>query len=252
MTSDQKTRSKSWTPQAAMILGAGLGTRMRPYTDTLPKPMVPLKGRPLIDHVVDRIVAEGIGHVVVNVHYQADRLEDHLRQRTAPSIQISDERARLKDTGGGIKQALSMLGDEPFLVHNSDSVWLEGADSNLCRLFDLWDESRMDFLLMLALGSASLGYDGRGDFSCDPEGRLRRRRENEVVPLVFTGVSIVHPRVFADAPEGAFSITPLWNRAILAGRAFGFRMDGLWMHVGTPDALIDAERAMDGHHVPKR
>jgi N-acetyl-alpha-D-muramate 1-phosphate uridylyltransferase len=249
MTPDHKTSPDHWTPQTAMILGAGLGTRMRPYTDTLPKPLVPLKGRPLIDHVIDRITAEGIGQIVVNVHYCADRLDEHLHRRSAPSIRISDERVQLLDTGGGIKNALSMLGNAPFLVHNSDSVWLEGATSNLRRLFDMWDDSRMDFLLMLALGSASLGYDGRGDFSCGSEGLIRRRRENEVVPFVFTGVSIVHPRVFAGAPDGAFSITPLWNRAILAGRAYGLRMEGLWMHVGTPAALIEAEQAMDGHYV---
>jgi N-acetyl-alpha-D-muramate 1-phosphate uridylyltransferase len=253
-TSDPSLKATSvadrapWTPRVAMILGAGLGTRMRPYTDTLPKPMVPLKGRPLIDHVMDRITAEGIPRVVVNVHHCADRLEQHLLRRSAPTIQISDERALLLDTGGGLKHALPLLGDQPFLVHNSDSVWIEGAGRNLRRLCDAWDDGRMDFLLMLALGAASLGYDGRGDFSCDPEGRLRRRRESEVVPFVFTGVSIVHPRVFADAPEGVFSMTPLWNRAILAGRAFGVRMDGLWMHVGTPEALIEAEQAMDRYH----
>jgi N-acetyl-alpha-D-muramate 1-phosphate uridylyltransferase len=238
-----------WTPETAMILGAGLGTRMRPYTETLPKPMVPLKGRPLIDHVLDRVVHEGIGHVVVNVHHRADRLEEHLRKRVSPRIEISDEREALLNTGGGIKKALRLLGSQPFLVHNSDSVWIEGTGTNLRRLFDVWDEARMDFLLMLALSSASIGYDGRGDFSCDPDGRIRRRREHEVVPFVFTGVSIIHPRVFDEAPDGEFSITPLWNRAILAGRAFGMRMDGLWMHVGTPEALVDAERAIDGNHV---
>jgi N-acetyl-alpha-D-muramate 1-phosphate uridylyltransferase len=249
MTSVPSTSDhQAWTPRAAMILGAGLGTRMRPYTDTLPKPLVPLKGRPLIDHVIDRITAEGIKHVVVNVHYFADRLEGHLRRRSQPFVRISDERGALLDTGGGLKHALPLIGDDPFLVHNSDSVWLEGADRNLRRLFNAWDETRMDFLLMLALGSASIGYDGRGDFSCEPDGRIRRRRENEVVPFVFTGVSIVHPRVFTEAPDGAFSMTPLWNRAILAGRAYGLRMEGLWMHVGTPEALIEAEQAMDSYN----
>lgn len=245
-------KTTTWTPRSAMILGAGLGTRMRPYTDTLPKPLVPLKGRALIDHVITRVAAEGIGHVVVNVHHHADRMESHLRHRANPVVDISDERAQLLDTGGGIKNALPKLGSEPFLVHNSDSVWLEGIGSNLRRLFDTWDESRMDFLLMLALGSASIGYTGRGDFSCDPEGRIRPRREHEVVPFVYTGVAIVHPRVFAEAPDGTFSVIPLWNRAILAGRAFGVRMEGLWMHVGTPDALIEAERAIDGHHASTR
>jgi N-acetyl-alpha-D-muramate 1-phosphate uridylyltransferase len=238
----------TWTPDTAIVLAAGLGTRMRPLTDVRPKPLVVLAGRPLIDHVLDRVADAGIPRAVVNVHAHADQLEQHLKTRVAPQITISDERALLLETGGGIKKALPLLGGKPFLVHNSDSVWIEGVGPNLLRLFEAWDETRMDCLLMLALGSASVGYSGRGDFSLDSEGRIRRRREQEVVPFVYTGVQIVHPRLFADAPDGVFSMNAMWNRAMLQGRASGVRMDGLWLHVGTPEDLGEAERIMGGDH----
>jgi MurNAc alpha-1-phosphate uridylyltransferase len=236
----------SWKPDSAMVLGAGLGTRMRPLTDRLPKPLVQLRRKALIDHVLDRIAEAGVARAVVNVHYMADLLEAHLQSRRAPCIVISDERRRLLDTGGGAKAALGLLGPEPFLVHNSDSVWVEGVGSNLARLFEAWDPTRMDCLLMLALGAASIGYTGKGDFSLDPECRIRRRREAEVVPFVYTGVQIVHPRLFADSPDGAFSMNALWNRAMLTGRAHGVRMEGLWMHVGSPAELAEAERVLSG------
>jgi MurNAc alpha-1-phosphate uridylyltransferase len=238
----------TWKPECAMVLGAGLGTRMRPLTDAMPKPLVRLHHKPLIDHVLDRIGEAGVPRAVVNLHYQADQLEQHLKARRTPVVQISDERGLLLDTGGGVKHALGLLGPDAFLVHNSDSVWLEGIGSNLSRLFQAWDDARMDCLLMMALGSASIGYNGKGDFSLDSEGRIRRRRESEVVPFVYTGVQIVHPRLFGDTPEGAFSMNALWNRAMLHGRAFGMRMEGLWMHVGSPQELAEAERVMNGEH----
>lgn len=230
-----------------MVLAAGLGTRMRPLTEKLPKPLVQLARKPLIDHVLDRIAAAGVETAVVNVHYKADLLEAHLQSRKKPRIVMSDERGRLLDTGGGILKALPRLGTEAFLVHNSDSVWLEGVGSNLQRLFDAWEGERHDCVLLLALASSSVGYTGRGDFALDPEGRLRRRREKEVVPFVYTGVQIVHPRLFADAPEGPFSMNLLWNKAILAGRAIGVRMEGLWMHVGSPQELAESERVIAEH-----
>ena len=228
----------------AMVLAAGLGTRMRPLTDILPKPLVRLAHKPLIDHVLDRLLAAGIRRVVVNVHHKADLIEAHVSARVLPEIVVANERHRLLDTGGGVKAALPELGPDPFIVHNSDSVWREGVGSNLERLLAAWDAERMDVLLMLALGSASIGYQGRGDFSFESDGRIRRRREQEVVPFVFAGVSIAHPRAFADTPDGAFSMNTVWNRAMLQGRAFGVRMEGLWMHVGAPDALAEAERLM--------
>jgi MurNAc alpha-1-phosphate uridylyltransferase len=234
----------TWTPDTAMVLAAGLGTRMRPLTDQLPKPLVALAGKPLIDHVLDRIADAGIARAVVNVHYKADRIVDHLAARERPAIVFSDERGELLETGGGIRKALTRIGTKPFLVHNSDSVWIEHAGSNLQRLCAAWDDARMDCLLMLAVGAASIGYMGKGDFTLEEDGRIRRRRDGDVAPFVYTGVQIVHPRLFADAPDGAFSMNLLWNRALLTGRAFGVRMEGLWMHVGTPDELAAAEQAI--------
>ena len=232
----------------AMVLAAGLGTRMRPVSGDKPKPLVTLAGRPLIDHVLDRLADAGIERAVVNVHHRADQLEQHLVGRDRPAIRISDERARLLDTGGGVKVALPLLGGDGFIVHNSDAIWRESAGSNLARLLAAWDRERMDCLLMLVIGPAAVGYQGRGDFSLDGDGRIRRRREAEVVPFVYTGVQILHPRAFAATPDGPFSNNLVWNQAILAGRAFGVRMEGLWMHVGSPDEFKAAEAAI----APKR
>src|SRR5689334_18429237 len=227
---------------AAMVLCAGLGTRMAaPGNDTLPKPLVRLGGKALVDHALDRIAAAGIERAVVNLHHKADLIETHLRGRRAPHIEFSDERAGLLDTGGGVKKALPRLGPGPFLIHNADSVWIEGVGANLQRLAAYWDERAMDCLLMLGLASASHGYQGRGDFALETDGRIRRRRvEQEIVPFAFTGVSIAHPRLLDDTPQGPFSLNRVWNRAMTAGRAFGLRMDGVWMHVGTPAALAEA------------
>jgi len=243
------TASAKWRPQAAMVLGGGMGKRMLPLTADIPKPMVRLKGRSLIDHVLDRIVAAGVARAVVNVHYCADKLESHLRQRKKPEVLISDERQQLLDTGGGVTNALPLLGTEPFLIHNSDSVWIEGVGSNLERLFATWDPDTMDSLMLLASGATSLGYEGSGDFAMDKDGRLVRRGERQMAPFVFTGVSIAHPRMFAGAPQGPFSINRLWDTAIDNGRLFGIRLDGLWMHVGTPEALIEAERWIESEDV---
>jgi len=238
-----------WRPNAAMVLAAGLGQRMQPLTDDIPKPLVRLKGRALIDHVLDRIAAAGIGRAVVNVHYLADKLEAHLSRRKAPKIVISDERAELLDTGGGVVNALDKLGPEPFLIHNSDSVWIEGVGANLDRLFAAWDSDSMDALLLLASPTASLGYDGPGDFVMGTDGRLKRRGERQMAPFAFTGVSIAHPRLFAEAPQGPFSLNRPWNEAIEKGRMYGIRLDGLWMHVGTPEALKEAERWIESEDV---
>jgi MurNAc alpha-1-phosphate uridylyltransferase len=230
----------------AMVLCAGLGTRMAtPANNALPKPLVQLGGKALIDHALDRLAAAGIKRAVVNVHHKADLIELHLRERKAPRIEISDERAALLDTGGGVKKALPRLGPGAFLIHNSDSVWIEGVGSNLARLSAAWDDADMDCLLLLAVASTSHGYQGRGDFALDSDGRIRRKRvEQEIVPFAFTGVSIAHPRLFDGSPEGAFSLNLVWSRAIGAGRAYGVRMDGEWMHVGTPSALAEAEQCL--------
>lgn len=232
------------TVSAAMVLAAGMGTRMRPLTDTMPKPLVPLGGRALIDHVLDRLAAAGVGLAVVNVHYMAESIERHLAARQRPRIAISDERGELLDTGGGVRRALPLLGAGPFIIHNSDSVWIESRRPEITRLMDAWDGARMDALLMLARRDAALGYDGLGDFHMAADGRLTRRTGAEPAPHVFAGVSIASPRLFDGAPEGPFSLVRLWERAIAAGSVYGMEHDGLWMHVGTPQSLLDAEAAL--------
>jgi N-acetyl-alpha-D-muramate 1-phosphate uridylyltransferase len=232
------------TVDTAMVLSAGMGNRMRPLTDVVPKPLVKLGGRALIDRVIDRLEAAGVKHVVVNAHYLADKLEAHLKTRKHPRITISNERDALLDTGGGVVRALPLLGTKPFIIHNSDSVWIEGIGSNLDRLLQAWDSERMDCLMLLAIGAMSLGYDGQGDFNMDADGIISRREPMRQSPFVFTGVSIAQPRLFEGAPQGKFSLNVVWDRAIAKGRVYGVRMEGLWMHVGTPEALDDAERQL--------
>lgn len=238
--------------KSAMVLAAGRGTRMAsPADNGLPKPLVPLAGKALVDHVLDRLAEAGYERAVVNVHHKADLIEKHLgARRTPPSLTISDERASLLDTGGGVKQALPHFGGEAFVIHNSDSVWIEGVGANLTRLAAAWDGERMDCLMLLAPASTSHGYQGRGDFAMEGDGRIRRRRvEQEILPFAFTGVSVAHPRLLAGSPEGAFSLNVVWSKAIAAGRAYGMRMDGVWMHVGTPAALADAEQCLSDAQV---
>lgn len=225
----------------AMVLAAGLGTRMRPLTDDRPKPLVKLAGKALIDHVLDRLAAAAVMKAVVNVHYMADQIEDHLAGRQAPEVVISDERDALLDTGGGVARALPLLGEGPFFIHNSDSVWIEGPQPCLEQLAAAWMWDAMDALLLLARVSSTLGYDGRGDFGMDAGNALFRPAEAQVAPYVFTGVSIAHPRLFAGCPQGAFSLNLLWDRAIKEGRAFGLPHQGTWMHVGTPQAVGEAQ-----------
>lgn len=237
----------SGRPTTAMVLAAGMGTRMRPLTDTIPKPLVRLGGRPLIDHVLDRLAAAGVTRAVVNVHHHADLLEAHVATRTTPQIVVSDERDALLDTGGGVLRALPLLGAEPFIVHNSDSVWAEGVGCNIERLMAAWDAERMDALMLLASPSRSLGYDGRGDFMMDSGGRLTRRPAQLVAPFAFAGVSIMHPRLMQGCEPGRFSLNKPWDGAIARGRLYGVRMEGTWMHVGTPEALSEAESWSERH-----
>ncbi|ABS61759.1 Nucleotidyl transferase [Parvibaculum lavamentivorans DS-1] len=225
----------------AMVMAAGKGTRMRPLTDTMPKPMVPFAGKPLIDHVLDRLEEAGIEEAIVNVHHFADMLEAHVTRRKSPRIVISDERARLLDTGGGAKKALSLLGDEPVITFNSDSVWTEGFGSNLRELIAAFDPGRMDALLMIADAARTIGYVGRGDFTMDPFGALARREPSTTAPFMFAGVQIIKPALFAEGPDGPFSTNLIWDRLIEKGTLFGHRMGGVWMHVGAPDDLAEAE-----------
>lgn len=226
---------------SAMVLAAGLGRRMQPLTDTMPKPLVPLNGRALIDHVLDRISEAGILRTVVNVHYLADQIEKHVSRRRSPAIKISDERGVLLETGGGVVRALPLLGSQPFLIHNSDSVWIEPGVSNIARMITAWDGGVMDSLMLLAPRATSLGYEGRGDFGLGEDGRLTRRAAGSDAAYVFAGVSIAHPRLFEGEKEERFSLNVLWNRAIERGRLFGLLLDGTWMHVGTVQSLREAE-----------
>ena len=230
----------------AMILAAGRGLRMRPLTDTRPKPLIELAGKPLIAHALDRLKAAGVDEVVVNVHHLPEQIEAWARARGGPRIAISDERDRLLDTGGGVVKALPHLGDEPFFVLNSDSVWIEGARPALDRMRQAWRGEAMDGLLLVSSTAEAVGYCGQGDFQLDPQGRLSRRAPGQVAPFVFAGCHLAAPCLFAAAPEGPFSMNLLWDRALAAGRLYGIRHEGLWLHIGTPDAIAPAERVFTG------
>jgi N-acetyl-alpha-D-muramate 1-phosphate uridylyltransferase len=232
-------------PRHAMVLAAGRGERMKPLTDRMPKPLVKVGDKALIDHVLDRLDAVGVERVVVNVHHLADALERHLDGRR--SIVISDERNQLLETGGGIVKALPLLGQAPFFLINSDTIWLDGVKPNLARLAEAFDPGRMDALLLLAPAATSVGYAGRGDYAMTPEGQLERRGERAVVPFVYAGTAILSPALFADAPPWPFSLTRLFNRAEEAGRLHGLRLEGVWMHVGTPAGITEAEAALVVH-----
>jgi N-acetyl-alpha-D-muramate 1-phosphate uridylyltransferase len=233
-------------PRCAMVLAAGLGTRMRPLTDAMPKPLVKVAGKPLIDHVLDRLADVGVEKAVVNVHHFADQLIEHLGRRTRPRIAISDERGLLLGTGGGVKRALPELGDRPFFHINSDTIWVDSTKPNLAQLADAFKPETMDALLLLAPTKASIGYTGRGDFAMVPDGRLTRRGDRDTAPFVYAGAAILQPAFFDDAPEGEFPLTDMFERAAKKGRLFGLRLDGLWMHVGTPPAVQKAEAAIRG------
>ncbi len=231
-------------PRRAMVLAAGLGTRMRPLTDTMPKPLVKVAGKPLVDHVLDRLAEADVERAVVNVHHFADQLIRHLASRARPRITISDERGLLLGTGGGVRKALPELGEAPFFHVNSDAVWIDGARPNLARLADIFDAAVMDGLLLLAPTAGSIGYSGRGDFAMAPDGTLQKPDEQAVSPFVYAGAAILSPGLFNNAPAGEFSLTVLFDRAAAAGRLHGLRLEGLWMHVGTPEAVAAAEAAI--------
>ena len=231
-------------PRRAMVLAAGLGTRMHPLTDATPKPLIAVGGKALIDHVLDRLAEVNVEIAVVNVHHLADKVEQHLAGRRGPRIVISDERDELLGTGGGVVNALPVLGAAPFFHLNSDAIWIDGVKPNLIRLAETFDPARMDALLLLAATSTSIGYGGRGDFAMAPDGRITRRREGEVVPFVYAGVAILSSVLFSTAPPGAFSLNLLFDRTIEAGRLYGLRLEGVWMHVGTLEAIAAAEAAI--------
>lgn len=227
---------------SAMILAAGFGTRMRPLTDTMPKPLVPVAGKPLIGHAFDRLREANVKTAVVNAHYLADQIDAYCGSVTTPQVVMSDERDSILDTGGGISRALLKLGTDAFFVLNSDSFWLDGPVPALQRLREAWDDKQMDCLLLLCDPQQTTGYDGQGDFVVDGQGRLTRRRDQpDGKALAYIGGYLVHPRLFADAPQGAYSMNVLWDRAIARGRLFGLAHDGHWLHVGTVPAIAEAE-----------
>src|SRR6476660_4501477 len=219
------------TPRCAMVLAAGLGTRMRPLTDTMPKPLVRIVGKPLIDHVLDRLADAGVEKAVVNVHHFAEQLVGHLAQRARPRIAISDERGLLLGTGGGVRKALPELGEGPFFHINSDTIWIDGAKPNLTRLADAFDPETMDTLLLLAPTKGSIGYIGRGDFAMAADGRLTRRGEHDTVPFVHAGAALLQPAPFFAASDSEFPPTEILECVAKKGRRFGLPFDGLWMHV---------------------
>lgn len=231
----------SFSPTHAMVLAAGLGLRMRPITEHTPKPLVAVAGRTMLDRALDHLAAAGTTDLVVNTHWLADRIREHLAGR--PGITLSHEDVLL-ETGGGVTKALPHLGDRPFYVVNSDIIWTDGAVPALKRLAEFWDDSRMDAALLMQPTATAMGYDGKGDFFLDPHGVPRRRKDPEVAPLLFSGVQMLSPRLFRDAPSGKFSLNVLYDRALEEGRLFGIVHDGRWYHVGTPDALPEVSAAL--------
>ncbi|NBB24678.1 NTP transferase domain-containing protein [Porphyrobacter sp. SLTP] len=229
----------------AMILAAGLGKRMRPLTASQPKPLVRVAGKALIDHALDRLAEAGVAKAVVNVHYLADALEAHVLARAVPKVIVSDERAQLLETGGGMVKALGQLPD-PFFALNADNIWLDGPKSAFHDLSRRWDPEAMDALLLVVPHARAANFNGTGDFHMDPLGRLSRRRDGRIAPFIYTGIQLVSHRLMRDAPEGPFSTNILWNRAMEEGRLYGLSFTGLWFEVGTPQAIRPTEEALLG------
>ena len=231
-------------PKKAMVLAAGLGKRMRPITDKIPKPLVKVYGKTLLDHGLDALVKANVEEVIINVHYHADQIENHLTKRKDLKIIISDERKELLDSGGGIANALPHLGQDPFYLINADSFWVEGYCPNLNRMAEFWNRDEMDIMLLLASMANAVGFGSKGDFSMDADGRLMRRGEKKIAPFAYAGAAIINPAIFDDAPSGAFTLNKQFDAALEQERLFGLRLEGLWLHVGTPDSIHEAEDAI--------
>lgn len=227
----------------AMVLAAGLGRRMRPITDTMPKPLVEVAGKPLLDWALDSLANAGVGRAVVNVHYFPEQIVAHVANRQQPRVAISDESAELLDSAGGIVKALPLLGASPFFILNADTFWIDGVRPNLPALGLAWDPARMDILLMLADMESATGHSGKSDFLLGADGRLTRSR-GAPEGFIYAGAAVVHPRIFGGAAAMPQSLNLYFDRAIEAGRLFGWRMDGRWITVGTPDAIPAAEAAV--------
>lgn len=227
----------------AMIMAAGLGKRMRPLTASQPKPLVRVAGKPLVDYALDRLDEAGVTRAVVNVHYLADALEAHVGERKAPKITVSDERAELLETGGGMIKAKDHLPD-PFFCLNADNIWLDGPRNAFADLTRRWNPDEMDALLLVVSHARAVNFDGPGDFHMDARGSLSRRQPGRIAPFIYTGIQLVSHRLLRDAPEGKFSTNILWTRAMEEGRLFGVSFTGLWFEVGTPQAIGPTEDAL--------
>ena len=236
-------------PKSAMVLAAGLGTRMRPLTDTLPKPLVEIAGRTLLDHAIDRLALVGVERVVVNVHYLAEMVTAQLARRDEPQIEVSRE-AELLETGGGVKQALPLLG-ETFFVVNSDVFWLDARDHALTRLADAFDDARMDAVLLLQRTVTAVGYEGNGDYFLDPLGAPRRRGERETAPYLFSGLQLLRRGLFDGITERRFSLNRIYDRAEREGRLHAIVHDGEWFHVGTPEGLAATSARLSSHRTER-
>jgi N-acetyl-alpha-D-muramate 1-phosphate uridylyltransferase len=236
-------------PRSAMVLAAGLGTRLRPVTDTIPKPLVEINGRALIDHALDRLTSAGVERVVVNVHYKAGMMAAHLARRDHPQIELSEE-TELLDTGGGVARALPLLG-ETFFVVNGDVFWLDNKPPALLHLAGAFDPANKDGVILLQPTVTAVGYEGRGDYFLDPPGNPRRRREREVAPYLFAGIQLLHRRLFATTPGGVFSLVRLFDQAEAAGRLAAIVHDGEWYHVGTPEGLALTRERLSPHRVER-
>ncbi len=236
-------------PATAMVLAAGLGTRMRPISDAVPKPLVEITGRTLLDHAIDRLALAGVERVVVNVHYKADMVAAHLAGREHPRIAISREE-ELLETGGGVARALPLLG-ECFFVVNADVLWLDSKDYALTRLAAAFDPERMDAVLLLHRSVAAVGYEGRGDYFLDGLGTPRRRGEREVAPFIFTGLQLLQRRLFDGIGEPRFSLNLLYDRAEAAGRLHAIVHDGEWFHIGTPEGLAATRARLSSHRIER-
>ena len=229
----------------AFVLAAGLGTRMRPITDTMPKPLVTVAGKSLLDHSLDALARADVKMAVVNVHYLADMIETHVAKRDRPQIMISNERSELLDSGGGVKHGIGHFGGDDLFILNADSFWVDGRSSNLSAMQAAWDPDKMDILLLLASLDDSVGFDGKGDFFRDEGGRLTRRGDAASAPYAYAGAMIAKTQPFRDENKTKFSLNALFDAAIAGERLFGVTLDGLWLHVGTPKAIKEAELAIE-------
>lgn len=232
-------------PDHAIILAAGLGTRMRPLTDTTPKPLLKVWDKTLLDHGIDVLADAGVKKIVVNVHYLADQIETHLKNRQTLEIAISDERELLLDSAGGVKNALPKLGDRAFYLLNADSFWIEKQASNLSGMSTAWNDDDIDILLLVSSKEDAVGFDGKGDFFMSPTGLLSRRGNEQSAPFIYAGAAILHPRIFQNTPDGPLSLNRLFDEAISKGRLYGTQLNGLWLHVGTPPSIGKAETAIE-------